>query len=105
MKIYVLNRKERAKRPLSIELFIIHLREGTEALPLLVYLIIRADNIRPYIERYLILREGTETLPYNERYWYFVEAIHELPVKLCKIADIAGFAETVKDFGCVNTLC
>ena len=25
-------------------------------------------------------REGTETLPYNERYWYFVGAIHELPV-------------------------
>ena len=74
MKIYVRREKERAKRPLSIELFIIR------------------------------LREGTETLPYNERYWYFVEAIHELPVKLCKIADIAGFAETVKDFGCVNTL-
>ena len=44
------------------------------------YLIRRADNIRPYDERYLILREGTETLPYNERYWYFVGAIHELPV-------------------------
>lgn len=44
-------------------------REGTEAHPLLVYLIIRADNIRPYIERYLILREGTEALPYNECYF------------------------------------
>ena len=55
-------------------------REGTETHPLLLYLIIRADNIRPYDERYLILREGTETLPYNERYWYFVGAIHELPV-------------------------
>ena len=39
-------------------------REGTETHPLLLYLIIRADNIRPYIERY----------------WYFVGAIHELPV-------------------------
>ena len=39
-------------------------REGTETHPLLLYLIIRADNIRPYIEPY----------------WYFVGAIHELPV-------------------------
>lgn len=66
MKIYVLNRKERAKRPLSIELFIICLREGTETHPLLVYLIILADGIRPYDERYLIFYGSSGmSPPYN----------------------------------------
>ena len=36
-------------------------REGTETHPLLVYLIIRADNIRPYIERYLIFYRSSRT--------------------------------------------
>lgn len=62
MKIYVLNRKERAKSPLSIELFIIRLREGTETHPLLVYLIILADDIRPY-EVLLIFHTGEHRDP------------------------------------------